>query len=66
MSLWIDQWRCEEFDEWWQVFDDDDCCRWNQNNRRCNQWWEDHPELLGDIGQGRNMVHIIWIQRIRI
>ena len=49
MSRWIDQWRCEEFDEWWQ---EDDCCRWNRDNWRCDQWWEDHPELFEDIGQG--------------
>ena len=46
----IEQWQCEEFDEWWQF--DQDCCRWNRGHWRCENWWEDHPELLEDIGPG--------------
>ena len=46
----IEQWRCEEFDDWWQF--DQDCCRWNREDFRCNNWWQDNPELFDDIGPG--------------
>ena len=56
MSVFVEQWRCEEFDEWWQF--DEDCCRWNQGHWRCQNWWDDHPELLGDIGPGSQTISI--------
>ena len=43
----IEQWRCEESDDWWQF--DQDCCRWNRDDFRCQNWWQDNPELLDDI-----------------
>ena len=57
MSFIVDQRLCENADDWWIDFDED-CCRWNQGDRRCNNWWQNNPDLLDDIGQGPQITKI--------
>ena len=57
MSFFLDQIRCENADDWWLEFDED-CCRWNRDDFRCQTWWQNNPDLLDDIGQGSQTIKI--------
>ena len=58
MSVLIEQWRCDEFDNWFQF--DEDCCQWHRDDWQCDDWLANNPELVEDIGRGQCQPKIVF------